>query len=252
MHKSFAALNRRVSLATSAPSIRVGAIVLRKAQLQRPLTEFESAYYNYREWVARDESRPFPVEFYFKKGTPGESRWLEFQNSMESLRRSKFGSDGPAPRSLSHYRIRELADIEARELVPDDSDHESLNRKLYNTLYLAVESSEPSSAWKFPDIELRSESNGQRPPLHLAAKHLISNTFGSKIDAWVVGKAPAGHFMDRSNQSCTFFLKSYVLSGRAQLVSLQRFKKLAWLTKDELERVMSREYYEAVEDLLVE
>jgi large subunit ribosomal protein L46 len=144
-----------VASSASNSTVKVGLLLRRNPLILRELTEFERAYYKYREDKLRKEARHFDHEFYFKKGSVAEQRWLQAQKAV--------GADPlrPSPtRSHSEELAVALAGLAERTTEADSKgDEASLDRRLDCTLYLACEiaDSKSGSKWVLPDGSLQGE-----------------------------------------------------------------------------------------------
>jgi large subunit ribosomal protein L46 len=128
------------------------SLVLARAPLLTPTpTPFESAYYSYQARIHRALSTPFPSEFYFKKGTLLERRFLAEERIRE---RAAFGDGFDGEEGAE--RLEDVPS-EEDEIRPLPREHESdrtgdvknLNRQGERNLYLLVQSKEGKS-WRFP------------------------------------------------------------------------------------------------------
>jgi hypothetical protein len=195
--------------------IKAGIIVKRIPQITKNLDKLSHSYYLLKNAQQEDGSRPFETEFYFKKGSLGESKW-NLENS------GKVGSQVKQP-------------LEELKLVTDRSDLEksdqSLDRKLEKDLFLVQQFE--NSCWEFPSQQLLKEEF-----LHETSDRLINLTLG-EVDVWRVGQAPIGH-IDQ-----TFFIKYHILPG-----SNPKSGAYAWLDKDECKSRMTTEYYKEIQDLI--
>ncbi|TPX70821.1 hypothetical protein SpCBS45565_g01488 [Spizellomyces sp. 'palustris'] len=230
-------------LATAAPSkIRVGILLKRNPVILRKLTEFEHAYYTYRESLEQAESRPFHREFYFKKGSTAEQRWLDAQDAAATAAERLEGGRTP----LVQPRDEELAGLETAERVTEadkGGDVKSLDRALERTLYLVVKKADNGS-WEFPAGPLEGEE-----VLHEGATRHLHSEVGSSLETWVVGRTPVGHLSAQDKK--TFYMKAHILSGKIE--PNKRFTQdFAWLTKQELKEYLQPAYYEQVHKMLAE
>lgn len=128
------------------------SLILARAPLLTPTpTPFESAYYNYQARIHRALSTPFPSEFYFKKGTLLERRFLAEERIREH---AAFGDGFEGEKGAE--RLEDVPN-EEDEIRPLPREHESdrtgdvkdLNRQGERNLYLLVQSKE-GKTWRFP------------------------------------------------------------------------------------------------------
>jgi large subunit ribosomal protein L46 len=113
------------------------------------LTEFEAAYFQHRQNQASASTPPFPIEFYFKKGSETERIWQRRERgelSDEEWKQMREQVDGK--------RI-ELADRETS--LDKATDRQSLERQLKDTLYLVVKRNRNKYQWQFPQGAVESE-----------------------------------------------------------------------------------------------
>ena len=96
-----------------------------------------------------------------------------------------------------------------------------------------------------------------------AAERVIVKTAGLNMNTWVVGNAPIGHYILKpkpaSEQSSaqpgekTFFMKGRIMAGQADLAeNIYGLSKFMWLTREEIERKVSKNYFTYVKDMLAE
>ncbi|KAI8052299.1 NUDIX hydrolase domain-like protein [Syncephalis plumigaleata] len=247
--RSFAttAMSERATL-LKTPRIVVGTIVSRLPQITRDLTDFEAAYFAHREEEARASAPVFPVEFYFKKGSEMERIWKQRERgelSDEAWETMRAQVDGQQV---------ELTDRNATFDVKADN-RQSLNRSLKDYLYLVVKRNRDKYQWQFPQGGLESEEL-----LHQAAKRELFEECGRDMDIWYVGRRPVGFHQyaypaehkktfPEHDGAKVFFMRAHIFAGQAQ-VDGKEVVDFAWLTKNELAKVLEPDYYTAVKDLL--
>lgn len=66
------------------------------------------------------------------------------------------------------------------------------------------------------------------------------------METWVVGNAPVLHY--KQPESIVFYMKSHLLDGNVK----EELKDYAWLTKDEVAKFVSPDYFAAVKDALAD
>lgn len=154
------------------------------------------------------------------------------------------------------YEESTMSDI-AKPVVPNSritdadktNDIKSLERKLARTLYLLTK--DEKLGWKLPSFALIPES-----PLHQVAEAGVKNLNDSKINAWTVARSPAavikyksGQIVDSSEDTDglvrEYVIKSNIISGAFE----QKNIEFAWLTREEIENLVSKEYFKASEFL---
>ncbi|TPX47151.1 glucosamine-6-phosphate deaminase [Synchytrium endobioticum] len=200
-------------------SIKVGILLKRDPIITPPPDEFSYAYLNYRHTLENAHSRPFPYEFYFKRGSLQEQRWLD-----------AIGKDGQphsaSSDALDTFRQHELNNIKvapARTIADQNNDTMSLDRALDRTLYLLVYG---DRRWRLPEGSLQADEL-----LHQAASRELETQCGNSLETWFVGSIPVGH-LTRSSPSSTetvFYIKAHILAGQIHDKS-----QYAWLTKEEI------------------
>lgn len=86
------------------------------------------------------------------------------------------------------------------------------------------------------------------------------------MNTWTVGHHPVGHHVyklrkPRSDEETgmqllgekTFFMKSRIMAGQADLVeNRQDLKDFKWLAKEEIQPLVSPQYWSAIKDMLTE
>lgn len=71
---------------------------------------------------------------------------------------------------------------------------------------------------------------------------------GVDMDTWFVGRQPIGIYKQNTTNEKTFFMKARVYAG--QVKPSKEISDFAWLTKEELSKTLSPEYYKAIKDSL--
>ena len=195
--------------------IRAGLLIKRIPQITHNLDKLSHAYYLYKTSLAQDNARPFEKEFYFKKGSLGEAKWIaeNADKSGSQVRQPRENLDLPSDRSVKA------------------TDTKSLDRKLDGTLYFIVKKEDD---WEFADAELKEEEF-----LHECSDRLATEVLGD-VDVWRVGKAPVGH-IDK-----TFFIKYHILPGSNPTSDLE----FAWMDKEECRTQMKPDYYNQIKDMI--
>ncbi|KAK4106259.1 hypothetical protein N658DRAFT_563159 [Parathielavia hyrcaniae] len=148
-----------------------------------------------------------------------------------------------------------------RTEADDKGDVRRLDRALDRTLYLVVRrgGEGEGAAWEFPTGPVRTEEM-----LHETAARVLSESAGVNMNTWIVGRVPVAHHVvkpvlggggDASSVlqpgEKTFFLKGRIMAGQADLAGnkhgLTDFK---WLTDEELQEVLSEDYYHSVRGMM--
>ncbi|KAI8848718.1 hypothetical protein BC829DRAFT_362341 [Chytridium lagenaria] len=228
-------------------SIEIGLVVKRNPVVLRPLSNFEREYLRYKENNERLQAKDFNYEFYFKRGSVAEQRWMESQKSA--------GADfkHPAPVRNHDEEFTSILESSRKNLTSDkDGNLESLDRKLDRSLYLLVR--DGKNQWKFPSGQLNPEEL-----LHEAAERHLKHQCGSGLETWMVGKAPVGLSKNSSRKVLvdfvksliTFYMKAHVISGKME-ANADFIKEHAWLTKEEILTKVSPELWDSSKDMLSE
>jgi large subunit ribosomal protein L46 len=209
---------RQYSSIKHIPKIKVGILLKRKPILTKELSEFEHNYLLYRDLQRNQDAKPFHHEFYFKKGTLSEKRWLTAQN------------ENPG----QVVQPAELEFIEWQEVNIEKNDVKSLDRKLRENIYLFVKTKD--------GYELPTGVIHETEVLHEAAPNRLKELIGSKLQTWFVGRVPCG--MLQQEQNTVYYMKAHILAGK-----ISKITDYQWLTKDELKDV-NPTYFEGVKDML--
>lgn len=151
-------------------------ILARAPLLTKAPTSFEGAYYAYQARIQRTLSSPFPSEFYFKKGTLLERRFLAEERVREQ---AAFGEGFEGEEGAE--KLEDVpSDEDEVKLLPREheadriGDVKNLNRQGERNLYLLVKSKDENS-WHFP-----LWSAGLEQPLH-KVRILLSCRFVAPI-----------------------------------------------------------------------
>ncbi|ORX96254.1 hypothetical protein K493DRAFT_314588 [Basidiobolus meristosporus CBS 931.73] len=229
--------------------VAAGVLVARTPVILRDPTSFETAYFKHQESSERDQAAPFPVEFYFKKGSIAEKRWLAEHSGKGAATKDPNGKG-----ALEETGVNAQFTPAPRETTADlRKDVHSLDRALQRTLYLIVKKAGQERAWQFPEGLVEKNEL-----LHEAAEREVFEQCGSNMDLWFVGRAPVGHFVYNAPKSDNgvqgtkvFFMKARIFSGQAA-PEAKTFQDFAWVTKQELKDYVHEDYYNAVKDMLSE
>ncbi|TBU28895.1 39S mitochondrial ribosomal protein L46-domain-containing protein [Dichomitus squalens] len=275
--RSLASIAEASSSAASSSSatkavINAAVIVNRSPILTRTSSLFERAYYAYQSRIRRALFNPFPTEFYFKTGS-----LLEKKFAREEKLREKEAFGGPWFLKRSDRGLEEDGELGSIQVSPDQADnmgeepieppasriHEadkkgdvkSLDRLGERNLYLLVRGKDDlgKEVWRFPQGPLQ---DGEF--LHQAALRDLQAEVGENMDTWVVGKKPIAVYQPSLPKSTTnslggelytFFLKAHILAGQAR-PSGKNVTDFAWLTKEEIEPRVEKDYWASVKDIL--
>ncbi|KAF8423647.1 putative 54S ribosomal protein L17, mitochondrial [Tirmania nivea] len=141
------------------------------------------------------------------------------------------------------------------------NDTKSLDRKLSRTLYLLVKKPQKGHAWKFPQADLIGQEN-----LKEAAMRALEESCGVNMNTWFVGNVPIGHYRYKFPSRAftptedetkylgkkVFFMKARIMAGQANLENNKRgLVDFQWLTREEIEKTTTQDYWHAMKDLLV-
>ena len=251
-------------------AIKAALLLTRQPIVTPDLTELEKAYFNYQEELERRLMWTFPHYYYFKKGSLSERRFIKAQKGPVSNQPNVLFEKGEP--DVVHNRERRLkqevripkeeyeessmSDI-SRPVVPNSritdadraNDITSLERALPRTLHLLV--NENNKGWKLPSFAL-----AQGTTLHRAAESGLRELGGDDIHTWTVARSPAAVLKyehgklvapDANSDKLEreFIIKSHILAGAFKPQNLE----YAWLTKEEVEERVSKDYFEATEFL---
>ncbi|EAU88407.1 50S ribosomal subunit L30 [Coprinopsis cinerea okayama7 len=246
------------------PCISTAVILNRSPILTRTPAPFETAFYSYQQRIRRALSNPFPHEFYFKQGSLLQTRF-----NMEDREREKiaFGEsfvppEDTDPEKLAADRaaVEQLAqqEGEGEELAPREhpsdisNDVKSLDRKGQRNLYLLLLAEENGKqVWRFPQGGLEKNEF-----LHQAAQRDLYAEAGDRMDTWIVSRNPIGVYKPKAQKPTpenphdyVFFYKAHIMAGQATIDG-QKIKDFAWLTKEEIEPRVDKEYWSVIKDIL--
>ncbi len=147
-------------LAISTYRTLAGSILSRAPVVTKQQTPFETSFYEYQRHISSRLSSPFPVDFYFQKGSPAAKRWQAGQDARNrSTNLTKIDEGINRTSQTIEDGTRTLLDEEdaianvttERETEADrTNDLHSLNRKLDRTLYLLIQKRRDVNLWQFP------------------------------------------------------------------------------------------------------
>eukprot|EP00842_Homolaphlyctis_polyrhiza_P006297 jgi/Hompol1/6669/HPOL_000126-RA len=195
------------------PGISVGILLKRNPVVLPELSEFQKAYYAYRQEQEQQDAKPFDHTFYYKKGSIPEQRWLTAQSEAASL---------PNPGNIKVIAQPAEEELLKLKVAPRTTeadakgDLKSLDRALQRTLYL------------------------------VAAEARLKESLGAAMETWFVGKAPVGHFKETNNT--VFYMKAHIFSGK--VVPSPDIKDHAWMTKEEMAGALEPAYYQQIQDMI--
>ncbi|KAI9280702.1 39S mitochondrial ribosomal protein L46-domain-containing protein [Sporodiniella umbellata] len=211
--------------------IQASVVLSRAPQITRDATDFEKAYFDYREKFEREQSSTTPSDFYFKKGSVAERRWKH----DEKARQEAMKQDESLTESLKKANVTDKT-----------NNQKKLDRALQKTLYLVIKSADQ---WQFPQGPLDTTEY-----LHEAAERTLKETCGADLDTWFVGRQPiAFHKVVAPKEETgmkVFFMKARIYAGQVQ--PGKDVADFAWLTKEELADRLAPEYYKSIKNSLSE
>ncbi|KAJ1677947.1 hypothetical protein EV182_005107 [Spiromyces aspiralis] len=256
-HLSVAATNCQRS------TISAGVLLQRDPVVTPPVDAFQKEYDAYMDWLKYQTADPFPTEFYLKKGSTLEAQWKERENERRSVWYFEDKADRPKHKvKTSNSENEAIAGDAGREglgakikLNPRETeadrkgDLRSLERKLERTLYLIVK--DASQKWRLVEGELK-----ENEVLRGAAERKLSESMGTNMDIWFVGNGPIGVHTSPKNKASVkmgrarvFYMKAHIFSGQVRPQSKDT-TDFAWVTKDEMEKIVEPEYWTDIKDML--
>ncbi|PVU89056.1 hypothetical protein BB559_005253 [Furculomyces boomerangus] len=221
--------SRKYSNGVGKDMVCGGVVIQRNPIITREVPKFELEYKNYMEWLKFKSAVPFAQEFYFKKGSISERTWMKRDmelNSVNYFDQNDGGSNVESKKDKASINeveeeesvgMTEEVELLSRVTEADrKNDQRSLERKLDRTLYFMVKKEGDKYEWQFPSNVLEKDE-----VLFKCALRTISETCGTNIDAWIVGRGPIGHILagkeGSSDKLKTFFLKAHILAGGIDL-----------------------------------
>lgn len=243
--------------------IRANLILSRIPLVVPEQTKMEKQYHEYQNQLERRLMWTFPAYHYFKKGTLSEHKFLSVQNKPISKVPGVWYPKGIP--DIQHGRERSKAQevilptsetgegtnltrpVEKNSIVTpadESGDTASLERRLRNTLYLLV--NYKKTGWNFPKFEIKDGAS-----LDVIAENGLRNIGGENINTWTISKKPAGVVKNKDG-SCDFFIKSHILAGKFDIAkeAKNEIKEYAWLTKEEIQEKLNKDYFNETEYLL--
>ncbi|KZT26324.1 50S ribosomal subunit L30 [Neolentinus lepideus HHB14362 ss-1] len=245
----------------SHETIGISIVVNRSPFLTRIPSRFERAFHAYQQRIERALHNPFPYEFYFKQGSLLETKFRAEERKRERMTLgAPFGTIEPQTSAESKAQsARESAvealDREEEEIIPrrgkadEINDVRSLDRKGERNLYLLLlKKSNSEQVWRFPEGSLQK---GEL--LHESAERNLLKECGVVMDTWVVSRNPIGLYKSSSaggtSLSRLFFYKAHIMAGQVRPDG-SNVLDYAWLTKQEMEERLDKEYWHGVQDML--
>ncbi|KIJ17094.1 hypothetical protein PAXINDRAFT_162053 [Paxillus involutus ATCC 200175] len=261
---------------TSRPNLHTAIILNRSPLITRTPTPFEKAFFSYQARIHRALHNPFPTEFYFKQGSPLETRFTIEERRRE---RKAFGAPFGVDKSEEPNEAAELMEIAMRDEVDEsmprvhesdiEKDFKSLNRRGQRNLYLLLKTQENGKdVWRFPQGSIEKDEF-----LHVAAHRRLDAECGRHMDTWIVSRNPIGvHHPPKpavtaedvkdvrtllkyithvliALQDVVFFYKAHILAGQVR-PDPKRYEDFAWLTKGEIGQRTNESYWLGIKDML--
>ncbi|KAI8322202.1 hypothetical protein GQ54DRAFT_297532 [Martensiomyces pterosporus] len=234
---------------TAFGGLRAGVLLQRDPIVLQQTKGFEAASDEYFQWLEYLSAEAFPRDFYLKKGSSAEAKWVEIEDERaakwyfdpESRPKTKSLKKAPVSEEDSTGEGSKRIEVQPRETEADKAgDVKSLERKLDRTLYLLVK--DKSGSWVLPQGEIEGDEL-----LHEAARRNLKAICGGKMSTWFVGRGPVGHH--KAEDHTSFYIKAHILAGQAspQKSLASDFK---WATREEVESSVSAEYWQSVKDML--
>ncbi|GJJ12508.1 hypothetical protein Clacol_006751 [Clathrus columnatus] len=254
--------------------IQTAVLLNRSPVLTRSPTSFEAALYQYNSNIGRALFNPFPYDFYFNSGSLLKAQFNKEEKLREKLAfnwaKKTVSKRSTPPSSKTPKTTQYKPSLSPATTTSSDDDAQpmsrtteadkindvkSLNRQGHRNLYLLVKRGE--GEWRLPGArgDLR---DGEL--LHEAAKRELHAECGINMDAWVVGRHPIG-VMDaplpqelQSSQyggAKIFFFKVHILAGQID-PTIANLKDFAWLTKEEIKKIVTLEYWNNIHNILSE
>ncbi|KAF9459350.1 39S mitochondrial ribosomal protein L46-domain-containing protein [Collybia nuda] len=245
--------------------ISAAVILNRSPIVTRTPTLFERAYYAYQARIRRSLHNPFPFDFYFKQGSLLETRFNmeekkrerrafgpNFGRDDEFVSKEKAAADKAAADQLA-LQEGEVEDFMPRVHTADTiRDLHSLDRKGKRNIYLLLlTNAQGKVMWRFPQGDVEK---GEL--LHQAAQRDLHAECGSFMDTWIVSRNPIGVYkpaplesLSEEAEKITFFFKAHIMAGQVKLDGTS-IKDFAWLTKQEIEARVQKDYWDGVKDVL--
>ncbi|RKP14956.1 NUDIX hydrolase domain-like protein [Piptocephalis cylindrospora] len=229
---------------------KAGIVLTRPPIILPEPNRFAKLYYAHRQGQADDMAAPFPVDFYFKKGSIAEKAWMEKEAAAG---KTKGGRDLEA----TIAPITEVGGVtlEPRENNKRNGDVRSLERHLDRTLYLIVKKPRTEHAWAMPQGLVEGEEQ-----LHETAMRELHEECGQDMNVWLVARGPIGHYAyehtgdsgsSKTQESSVYFLKAHILAGQCRPDG-KEVEDFAWVTRDEMSKYVSPQYYKVVKKMLSE
>lgn len=240
----------------------VGILLCRSPIITRELSDFEQAFYAYQRHLKSRLASPFPIDFYFTKGSLAAKRW----QAGEDARRRADELVSPRASNSQENDVttgaeRELQDEEdiaaqvamSRITEADKSnDTHSLDRKLDRTLYLLLKKPRERHTWQLPQGVL-----GAGEVLHESSSRVLKALAGADMKTWQVGKVPVGHLSysypdprQGHNGNKVYYLKSRIFAGQCRPAQGSGISDFGWFTSEEVGEKVGEKYWKQIRYML--
>ncbi|GAA6001954.1 mitochondrial 54S ribosomal protein mL46 MRPL17 [Rhodotorula paludigena] len=245
---------------SAPPSQRVvaAALLSRPPLLLPALSPFEGSYYAYQRRIHRALSKPAEsaTSWFFKRGSAAEKAFTSFDQRV-GKEEQKGDMVERRAYEMAGEEVEGAPELMHRETEADRvGDEHSLERRADRTLYLLLKKKRDQHAWQFP----QGGVEGQESLVQAAQRELHEET-GPNVDVWPVGRVPAGAYeyafpaehvkkFPAHAGATVFFMPMRVIRGQAVPSQKEGIVDFAWLTKEEVQKRVSPDYWQAIEPML--
>ncbi|KAJ7771799.1 39S mitochondrial ribosomal protein L46-domain-containing protein [Mycena metata] len=245
---------------SSKPVLYTSVILNRSPILTPSPTTFERAFYAYQQRMRRALHNPFPSEFYFKQGSLLEAHYNAEERARERIawgqntpgRRTSRQKRGPQSRRPStRWRCRRLQTINScrESILPTRRETTTVSIAKVGGIFTYSCRGRLAQA---PFGSFRGVKHGQGELLHQAAHRDFHAQCGNHMDTWIVARKPIGVYKppvpETSPERITFFFKAHIMAG--QVRPQQPLSDFVWVTKQEIEKRVKKDYWQGVKDML--
>lgn len=233
-------LFKRLYSSTSG-KLYVASILQRNPFVQKPLNDFERHATSYLKILENENARGV---FSIPSDRNDESNILK-DKLHSSPSPIKSGQNTPThPNSMDSSRsLTQECQQSYPWLEAANTSQKSLNRLLHEKLYLVVKNKE-SQKWTFPTLL----HPGNDEALNVVSTRCLELFYGSQIHSYHLGRFPVAHFSKPNPASDKiFFFKSQIFPPQIGSINLSLCDDYAWLSKDELSKVLEPNYFSAIQ-----
>lgn len=252
---STAAPSSSAASSSSAAALSAYLLLSRPPTILRSPTPFESAYHAYNSKLQRVLSQPFARDVYFKKGSAAENKFLKEEKERKAATFAEQEDQG-ARQSASSSTV-EASEVEGQDLyrtvsrttkADEENRTDSLDRSLDRSLFLLVKGGEMGSQWTLPFTKVDKDGFAS---LHKAAPDAVYSLLGKEMDIWMVSNLPVGMLASgKGGDDKGFVMRAHILAGQPSSSTATKDIEFAWLTKEEVQQRVPKEYWESLADLL--